>query len=90
VVGALRINVPARDARLRERRVELSQLEFNLLCKLASDPSRVFGKDELLRDVWHGRLARTRTLDSHACRLAESSPSTASASWRTSRASATA
>ena len=41
-----------------------------LLLKLASEPTRVFTKDELLRDVWgfqsHGR---TRTLDSHASRL---------------------
>jgi DNA-binding response OmpR family regulator len=31
---------------------------------------RVFTKDELLRDVWDFRLpGRTRTVDSHACRL---------------------
>ncbi len=38
--------------------------------QLASDPNRVFGKDELLRDVWgySGRLV-TRTVDSHASRL---------------------
>ncbi len=37
---------------------------------LASDPTRVFSKEELLRDVWGYRsLGRTRTLDSHASRL---------------------
>ena len=37
---------------------------------LASAPTRVFTKDELLRDVWGFRAAgSTRTLDSHACRL---------------------
>jgi DNA-binding response OmpR family regulator len=42
----------------------------NLLSGLASDPRRVFPKDELLRDVWRFRSpGRTRTLDSHACRL---------------------
>ena len=37
---------------------------------LAGEPTRVFTKHELLRDVWGYRSrARTRTLDSHACRL---------------------
>ena len=37
---------------------------------LASDPTRVFTKDELLRTIWGFRtLGSTRTLDSHACRL---------------------
>ena len=37
---------------------------------LASEPRRVFTKDELLRDVWGFRSqGRTRTLDSHASRL---------------------
>ena len=38
---------------------------------LAREPSRVFTKAELLRDVWgfQSPTARTRTLDSHACRL---------------------
>ncbi len=35
-----------------------------------SVPSRVFTKEELLREVWGFRsLGRTRTLDSHASRL---------------------
>jgi DNA-binding response OmpR family regulator len=37
---------------------------------LASEPTRVFTKHELLRDVWGFRCqARTRTIDSHVCRL---------------------
>lgn len=51
-------------------RVNLAGKEYELLLKLASDPTRVFTKDELLRDVWGFRcLGRTRTLDSHASRL---------------------
>jgi DNA-binding response OmpR family regulator len=34
------------------RRVELSQKEFALARALASDPARVFTKDELLRTIW--------------------------------------
>jgi DNA-binding response OmpR family regulator len=68
-VGALRIDVAAREARLRGQPVDVSATEFALLCKLASDPTRVFTKDELGREVWHRRLVGSRTLDSHACRL---------------------
>ena len=55
---------------MRETRVALSQKEFALLRALAAQPTRVFTKEELLRDVWGFRsLGSTRTLDSHACRL---------------------
>ncbi|HEX5822338.1 MAG TPA: helix-turn-helix domain-containing protein [Solirubrobacterales bacterium] len=50
--------------------MELANKEFALLRALASEPRRVFSKDELLRDVWGFRSkGRTRTLDSHASRL---------------------
>jgi DNA-binding response OmpR family regulator len=50
--------------------VELAAKEFALLRTLASSPTRVFTKEELLRDVWGFRAqGHTRTLDSHACRL---------------------
>ncbi len=50
--------------------VGLRRLEYVLLVHLASDPARVFRKDELLRAVWGiGSGIVTRTLDSHASRL---------------------
>ena len=50
--------------------VALAAKEFELLAKLATDPTRVFTKEELLREVWgFVSLGRTRTLDSHASRL---------------------
>jgi DNA-binding response OmpR family regulator len=50
--------------------VALSAKEYELLVKLATEPTRVFTKEELLREVWGYRsLGRTRTLDSHASRL---------------------
>jgi DNA-binding response OmpR family regulator len=69
-VGGLELDPASREVRLRGRRVELSQKEFALLRALAADPTRVWTKEELLRDVWGFRaLGTTRTLDSHACRL---------------------
>ena len=50
--------------------MHLSAKEFGLLHALAADPTRVFGKAELLRDVWgYISIGNTRTLDAHACRL---------------------
>ena len=71
VADAIRVDVAGRRAWLRDEPLELSRKEFELLCKLASDPARVFTKDELIHDVWGVALhsATTRTLDSHACRL---------------------
>ena len=69
-VGELEVDAAARVVRLRGTPVELSQKEFALVRTLASDPTRVFTKDELLRTIWGFRtLGSTRTLDSHACRL---------------------
>ena len=66
----LRLDRGTRDVRVNGRRAVLSQKEYELLLRLARDPSRVFTKAELLRDVWGYRVpARTRTLDSHASRL---------------------
>jgi DNA-binding response OmpR family regulator len=50
--------------------VILSAKEFELVAKLASEPHRVFTKEQLLREVWGYRsLGRTRTLESHASRI---------------------
>ena len=69
-VGELTIDRLARVVAVRGETVYLAGKEFELLCALAAEPSRVFTKDELLRDVWgyRGRFV-TRTVDSHACRL---------------------
>ena len=69
-VGELELDPVAREVRLRGARVTLSAKEFALLRRLAAEPTRVFTKSELLRDVWGYRaMGATRTLDSHACRL---------------------
>jgi DNA-binding response OmpR family regulator len=70
VAGPLMIDRRARLVTLRGARVELAQKEYELLVHLASEPERVFTKEELLRDVWGYRTrSRTRTLDAHASRL---------------------
>ena len=69
-VGTLELDPPSREVRVRGDLVALSQKEFALLRTLAAEPTRVWTKEELLRNVWGFRsLGATRTLDSHACRL---------------------
>jgi DNA-binding response OmpR family regulator len=68
-VGELVVDPLRREARLAGRLVPLPNKEFTLLRVLASDPARVFTKEELLREVWGYTVGRTRTLDSHASRL---------------------
>jgi DNA-binding response OmpR family regulator len=69
-VGPLRIDTAAHAASLHDKRLDLRQMEYKLLVHLASDPRRVFRKQELLRAVWGYPVAcSTRTIDSHASRL---------------------
>jgi len=69
-IGHLEVDPLSREVHLRGRPLGLAQKEFALLLALAAEPTRVFTKEELLRDVWGFRsLGSTRTLDSHACRL---------------------
>jgi len=68
--GEIRVDRATRCVTVRGRRLSLPAKEYELLAKLATDPTRVFTKDELLREVWGFRsVGRTRTLDSHASRL---------------------
>ena len=67
-VADLHIDTAARSVDVNGATVRLSRIEFDLLAKLASDPTKVFTKDELKRAI--GRPdGNDRTLDSHACRL---------------------
>jgi len=69
-VGEVVIDPLRRKVLVGEREVPLAKKEFTLLRVLASDPTRVFSKVELLEEVWGFRSpSRTRTLDSHASRL---------------------
>jgi DNA-binding response OmpR family regulator len=52
VVGALVVDRDARKALHAGQELCLSRLEFELLARLAVQPTRVFTKAELLREVW--------------------------------------
>ena len=69
-VGTVTVDHRTREVRVGEQRVALAAKEFALLQTLIADPTRVYTKHELMRDVWGYRgETRSRTLDSHAARL---------------------
>jgi DNA-binding response OmpR family regulator len=68
--GPILADLATRRVTVDETSVHLAGKEYELLLKLMTDPTRVFTKEQLLREVWGFRsLGRTRTLDSHASRL---------------------
>jgi DNA-binding response OmpR family regulator len=70
LVGELSLDPVTRVVRRGGETLMLSAKEFALLQALARQPTRVYTKAELLRDVWGYRsLGATRTVDAHACRL---------------------
>ena len=70
-VGPLHIDLQARTVVVDgANAVNVSNLEFELLRRLAANPTRVFPKAELMTALYGAALpTRTRTLDSHAARL---------------------
>ena len=69
-LGVLVLDRAARRVLVHGHDVTLSQKEYALLLKLASDPDRVFTREQLLRDVWgYPGFAPTRTVESHASRI---------------------
>jgi DNA-binding response OmpR family regulator len=59
-----------RTVTVRGTPVRLAGREYELAVRLATEPRRVFTREELLRELWGVRAGmRTRTLDSHASRL---------------------
>ena len=65
----MHIDQAARTVGVAGTVVCLSPIEFELLVAFASDPLRVFNRDELSRSIWHRVQVSGRTVDSHVCRL---------------------
>lgn len=69
-VGEIEINNKTGKVTVAGREVRLTGKELALLKVLASEPSRVFSKEELLKEVWGYRsIGHTRTLEAHMSRL---------------------
>lgn len=70
VVGELALDFATHEARVGERTVELTHVEYELLRFLATHPRRVFSRELLLDRVWGYEFAgSTRTVDVHVRRV---------------------
>lgn len=68
--AGLTINLRDQWVKVNGNTVSLSAKEFQLLERLAGEPTRVFTKEELLKDVWGYRsMSHSRTLEAHVSRL---------------------
>lgn len=66
----LTINIPKHEVTLKGKPIELTKIEFNLLRCLASNPGRVFTRDQLLNKVWGDEIFIVdRAVDVHIRRL---------------------
>ncbi|WP_255429847.1 response regulator transcription factor [Streptomonospora sp. PA3] len=62
--GPLQLEAASREVLLDGTAVRLTRKEFDLLHILASEPGKVFSRQELMKQVWGGSWSR-RTLDTH-------------------------
>jgi DNA-binding response OmpR family regulator len=67
--GAITVDLTAKTVTVAGTPVHVSRLEYELLTKLAHEPTRVFSKHELARCIWRDRQISERTVDSHIARL---------------------
>lgn len=68
----LSIYLEARKVEVDHQEITLTPKEFDLLVYIAQRPNKVFGREELLRDVWNYQFyGDQRTVDTHVKRLRE-------------------
>ncbi len=70
VIGEVRVNLRTGSVTRRNRHLELSPHEFELLRYLIAHRGEVVSREQLLRDVWgYSQLSVTRTVDNYIFRL---------------------
>jgi DNA-binding response OmpR family regulator len=68
--GPLTLDKTLRRAQLGPHVIDFTEKEFQLLWSLASDPGRVFYRDELMTKIWgRGVTVDERTVDAHIARV---------------------
>jgi two-component system response regulator RegX3 len=69
-VGALRLDVNHHAATVEDRPLQLTPSEFRLLSLLATEPGRVFTREELVRHLWQSDfVGDRRAIDVHISNL---------------------
>ncbi|MBC7287326.1 MAG: response regulator transcription factor [Armatimonadetes bacterium] len=79
----LEIDLPTRTVVVQGEEVHLTPKEFDLLFKLASNPRRVFTREELIQQVWGYPTPGSdlRTIDTHIKRLRKKLQEGRDVSW---------
>ena len=68
--GKLRVDPERRQVLIGDRNIELTAREFDLLWHFASNPERVYTRNQLLDSVWgYGHAGYEHTVNSHINRL---------------------
>lgn len=71
-IGDLQIDAIKRKVTVKGREVTLTSREFNLLSLLASNPGKVYSREELLEEIWGDDYSGdVRTVDVHIRHLRE-------------------
>jgi DNA-binding response OmpR family regulator len=68
-LGPLRLDPRRREVSLRDRAVELTQTEFDVLRMLLERQGEVISRDEFLEKLWPGVFVTPRTIDTHVALL---------------------
>ena len=66
---AIQILADSRSVLVADEQISLTRVEFDLLTFLAEHPRRVFGRSQLLKNVWGYEHTGPRTVDVHVRRL---------------------
>lgn len=71
-VDDITIDIGKRQVLRSDQKIKLTEMEFNLLELLASNPGRAYSRSEILHQVWGYRINQysdTRVVDVHVSRL---------------------
>jgi two-component system response regulator RegX3 len=69
-LGPVCIDMARREAMIRDRAVDLSRKEFDLLALLVSEAGHVVSRQQCMERIWRDRkMGDSRTLDTHVKRL---------------------
>lgn len=70
VAGDLTIDFARKLVKVNGEDIRLSPKEFGILSMLAASPGRVYSREEILAEVWHGEsYVLDRTIDVHIARI---------------------
>jgi DNA-binding response OmpR family regulator len=67
--GAVTLDTGTHEVARNAEPVKLTPLEFDLLCFLVKNPTRVFTREALLRQVWKQSSGTLRTVDNFVAQL---------------------